>query len=158
MKKFQLHEKAFVDLKQEVEPSMRKFIPILEKNFIYRVLAFSLSGTEIVDLKSTESTEPQSSQAKIACRFKPSFLTNFLCQIVFNRRKIEIAPASKAMTSPASKSANGTQNIVLSEKFQESINIEFMQQNVSAESNGFEVTGHCFFMLNSNTFSGLPNI
>ena len=110
---------------------MRKFIPLLSKNFIYRVLAFSLSGTEIVDLKSTESEEPQSKEAHIACRFKSTFLTNFLCQIVFNRRKSEITPVNKTIVSPASKSVKEEQNIVLSEKFQESINIEFMQQNVS---------------------------
>ena len=74
---------------------MRKFIPILNKNFVYRVLAFSLSGTEIVDLKSTDSDESPSREAQIACRFKASFLTNFLCQIVFNRRKSEIIPPNK---------------------------------------------------------------
>ena len=44
-------------MKREVEPTMRKFIPLLDKNFLYRVLAFSLSGTEIVDLKATDSQE-----------------------------------------------------------------------------------------------------
>lgn len=46
-------------MKSEVEPKIAKFIPNLNKNFIYRVLAFSLSGTEIVDLKSTDCKESE---------------------------------------------------------------------------------------------------
>ena len=56
MTQFQLHTRE-VDMKKEVEPTMRKFIPLIQKNFLYRVLAFSLSGTEIVDLRSTDSPE-----------------------------------------------------------------------------------------------------
>ena len=119
-----------IDMKQEVEPKIQKFIPNLNKNFIHRVLAFSLSGTEIVDLKSTDCKESDmnSKDAQIACRFKSSFLTNFLCHIVFNTRKVEQHPSKEKVNSPKSLS---DQNIVLSEKFQEEINIGLMNMNVS---------------------------
>ena len=118
-------------MKEEVEPRMRKFIPVLNKNFLYRVLAFSLSGTDIVDLKATNSPEPQPKEASLACRFKAEYLTSFLCQIVFNRRKAEVPSTANKATSPHAKAQSPTENIVLSEKFQEEINIQFMKFNVS---------------------------
>ena len=117
-------------MKSEVEPKIAKFIPNLNKNFIYRVLAFSLSGTEIVDLKSTDckESEMRSKEAQIACRFKSAFLTNFLSNIVFNTRKVEQLGSKEKVNSPKSVT---DQNIILSEKFQEEINIELMNLNVS---------------------------
>ena len=105
-----------IDMKQEVEPKIQKFIPNLNKNFIYRVLAFSLSGTEIVDLKSTDCKESEmnSKDAQIACRFKSSFLTNFLCHVVFNTRKVEQHASKEKVNSPKSLPDS---NIILSEKF-----------------------------------------
>ena len=52
-----------VDLKKEVELKMIQHMPGIDKDFIHRVLAFSLSGTDIVDLKNEkDESESDTSQ------------------------------------------------------------------------------------------------
>ena len=52
-----------VDLKKEVELKMIQHMPGIDKEFIHRVLAFSLSGTDIVDLKNEkDESESDTSQ------------------------------------------------------------------------------------------------
>ena len=46
-----------VDLKREVENKMVYHTPGIDKEFIHRVLAFSLSGTDIVDLRNGKDDE-----------------------------------------------------------------------------------------------------
>ena len=41
-----------VELKREIELRMNYHIPGIDNDFIHRVLAFSLSGTDIVDLQN----------------------------------------------------------------------------------------------------------
>ena len=51
-----IYEKR-VDLKREVENKMNYHTPGIEKDFIHRVIAFSLSGTDIVDLQNDRDDE-----------------------------------------------------------------------------------------------------
>ena len=41
-----------IDLKREIETSLRNMAPDINASFLYRVIAFSLSGTTLVDLQS----------------------------------------------------------------------------------------------------------
>ena len=42
----------------------------LDKNFLYRVITFSLSGVCLVDLRSDTEDKNVSKQAKFACKLK----------------------------------------------------------------------------------------
>ena len=59
-----------VNTKSEVEGKIHAMTPDLSHRFLHRVIAFSLSGTCLVDLKcDTEDTEC-GNEAKFACRIK----------------------------------------------------------------------------------------
>lgn len=68
--------------KADIEANLKRTVPELEKEFVHRVVTFTLSGTEIVDLRHYENKN-----AKIACGLKSEYLTGFLCQIIYQRRK-----------------------------------------------------------------------
>ena len=63
--------------------------PDLQSSFVYRVVAFALSGTTLVDLKCTNEDPDCSQQAKLACRLKVSALTLLMTKTVMQRRKKE---------------------------------------------------------------------
>ena len=104
-----------VNSKHEVESLLQKFMPELKQSFLIRILAFTLSGTVIVDLKDEHKT---TDSVNLALKLKSDNLTSFLCQLIFQKRKSEDKPRD-------------TENICLSETFQESINIQMMNHSVS---------------------------
>ena len=57
-----------VDLKKEIEGKLRKMAPDLSHKFLYRVVAFSLSGTSLVDMRCTTEDPDCTREAKRACR------------------------------------------------------------------------------------------
>lgn len=73
-----------IKMKADIEKNLKQTIPEVDKNFMHRVIAFSLSGTEVVDLRHFENKK-----AKVACGLSPGYLTNFLCQLIFSRRKVK---------------------------------------------------------------------
>ena len=99
-----IYEKQ-VNLKDEIEKYLVNHTPAIDQEFIHRVLAFSLSGTDIVDLHFDEDDEdsqlsqkqPYVNQTylkfqehqKIANRLSKGLLTNLLTQLVFSKRKID---------------------------------------------------------------------
>jgi hypothetical protein len=63
-----------MSMKEEIEPKLISSIPELDKQFIQRVTAFTMSGTEIVDLRNFDNKK-----AKVACGLRTDYLTSFLC-------------------------------------------------------------------------------
>ena len=57
-----------VDLKSEIEGSLRKMAPDLNHRFLYRVISFSLSGTCLVDMLCDTDSKECSKEAKMACK------------------------------------------------------------------------------------------
>jgi len=59
-----------VDLKTEIEGKIRNMAPDLDHRFLYRVIAFSSSGTCLVDMPCDTDHAECSREAKIACKLK----------------------------------------------------------------------------------------
>ena len=76
-----------VDLKTEIEGEIRHMAPDLNHTFLYRVLAFSLSGTCLVDMPCDTSSADCPKDAKVACRLKANQLTKLMNHAVMSRRK-----------------------------------------------------------------------
>ena len=57
-----------VDLKHEIEGRIQHMANDLDKNFLFRVIAFSLSGVCLVDLRCDTEDKNVSKQAKFACK------------------------------------------------------------------------------------------
>ena len=64
-----------IDLKSEIEANLRKMEPDLNHRFLYRVIAFSLSGTCLVDMPCDTDDKECSRDAKLACKLKAKVLT-----------------------------------------------------------------------------------
>jgi hypothetical protein len=73
-----------VDMRKDIEPLLKQMVPELDKDFMHRVIAFSLSGTPIVDLKHFKNKK-----AKLACGLQSESLTSFLCQKILMQRKFK---------------------------------------------------------------------
>ncbi len=99
-----------VDMKLEIEPTLRRKHSQLHDKFIKRVIVFTLSGTCIVDLKSETSKE------SLCARLNNTYLTGFLCQLVLQRRKYEEVPYYLT-TANEKHSKEEPSNITLSEQF-----------------------------------------
>ena len=118
--------KVRLELKEEIEVVVMQTSPELEKDFAHRIIAFSLSGTEIVDLKHFDNKK-----AKIACGLRTDILTTFLCQMVDQKRKFKqmtVIHSAKDFSMSADKSAINSprlekENSILSHHFQETIQI-----------------------------------
>ena len=68
---------CFVSMKNEIlEAALALKIEPIKKNFVQRMLAFTLSGTYIVDLKDT------SLLSRVASKIQPDFLTNFCTTLI----------------------------------------------------------------------------
>ena len=78
-----------VDLKTEIEGSLRRMAPDLNHHFIYRVISFSLSGTCLVDMRCDLDDAECPREAKIACKLKAQHLTKLMHNAVMSRRKSE---------------------------------------------------------------------
>ena len=68
---------CYVSLKKDImeQAIARRHEPI-RKNFVQRILAFTMSGTYIVDLKDN------SIQSRVSSKIQPDFLTNFFVQMI----------------------------------------------------------------------------
>ena len=64
-----------VDLKAEIESNLRRMEPDLNHRFLYRVIAFSLSGTCLVDMPCDTNDKDCPREAKLACKLKAQQLT-----------------------------------------------------------------------------------
>ncbi|MFO0117921.1 MAG: hypothetical protein ACK521_10045 [bacterium] len=69
-------------MRKEIEPLLKQMVPELENDFMHRMIAFSLSGTSIVDLKHYKNKK-----AKLACGLQSDSLTSFLCTSILQQRK-----------------------------------------------------------------------
>lgn len=94
-----------------------------------------MSGSEIVDLKHFENKK-----AKVACGLKADYLTGFLCQLIFQRRKTKKTTGKDLMMSlemrslsarSTNKPAPKDSTVLLSTQFQETIQIQLFGLNVS---------------------------
>ena len=63
-----------VSLKNDIEKKIEYRSCEINKKFIYRVMAFSRSGTNVVDLKPDINEFPE---ARFICRIKPDFFCKF---------------------------------------------------------------------------------
>ena len=92
--------------------------PDLSHLFLYRVIAFSLSGTCLVDMPCDTEHTDCSREAKLACKLKAQQLTKLMNHAVMSRRKSE-------------RKRDAGSKISLSDSFQEIMYIQFLNLNVS---------------------------
>ena len=131
-----------VDLKGEIEGSLRRMAPDLNHRFLYRVISFALSGTCLVDMRCDTEDADCTREAKIACKLKAQQLTKLMNHAVMSRRKSEEASSSHY------RSGHEPTKICLSDSFQELMYIQFMNLNVSYE---IAIHFHCQNCLFINT-------
>ena len=87
---------SIVNLKSEIEGKLRRMPTDLSNMFLYRVVAFSLSGTCLVDLRCDYEDPSQCSwEARLACRLKSTQLTRLLDSGVMSRRKMPVEKLRK---------------------------------------------------------------
>lgn len=87
---------SIVNLKSEIEGKLRRMPSDLNNMFLYRVVAFSLSGTCLVDLRCDYEDPSQCPwEARLACRLKSTQLTRLLDSSVMSRRKIAVEKLRK---------------------------------------------------------------
>ena len=68
---------CLVSMKKDIlEATLNLKIEPIKKNFVQRIIAFTLSGTYIVDLKDN------SMLSRVASKIQPDFLTNFFTTII----------------------------------------------------------------------------
>ena len=144
-----------VDLKKEIENRISNHTPGIEKEFIHRVVVFSLSGTDIVDLKAEKEegeSDASSVQSRLSCtarianRLPKSLIANLLTQIVFSKRKIDTNFVQSSRTQdgyqrhmkskmkpedPLMDIKNGDK-IILSNNFQDLIEVTLFGLSVSS--------------------------
>jgi hypothetical protein len=68
---------CYVSLKKDIlDVALASKPEPIKKNFVLRILAFTLSGTYIVDLKDT------SIQGRVSSKIQPDFLSNFFVNLI----------------------------------------------------------------------------
>lgn len=97
---------------REVESQIQKRSQALKSDILYRVIAFSISGTYIVDFKADIEKTPQ---ARFATRLLPDFLSNFATQLTFHNRR-----------------TRDSDNLPHRDSFQQVVNAELFDHKVSA--------------------------
>lgn len=95
-------------MKHDIEANLKYALPEIDQDFLHRMIAFSLSGSTVVDLSNFENKK-----AKIACGLRSEYLTSFLCQIVFQRRKKMQLSRSKDLSIAEMKSPKGSHKVSL---------------------------------------------
>ena len=121
-----------VDSKNDIEAKMGRMAQDLDYKFLYRVVAFSLSGTCLVDLRCELEDPSCSREAKMACRIGTTMLTKLLTQNLMNKRKCsERIPGKRHQYD---EEGNDKVELELSDSFQELVKINLFNLNVSGLS------------------------
>ena len=109
---------------RDLEPLITQHKRDLVKTpFIQRMIAFSISGTYVVDLKDT------SQQSRFSSKLQPDFLSNFFANLIKMQISTPIDPEAQFLSSR--------------EEFQKTLTIELFNYQVSWISMTIYIGKHC---------------